>query len=127
VKLTEKDKEFLERLAREVLTGRLRVDLVRSGPARLALRKNYGDRVESVFGMTRQGIRWRFERLADMYVSAYETILLVESELGAELRSLALEVARDRADARRKARQLARTGSFRRQRRDPEPDRAQEE
>ena len=44
----------------------------------MVLRGTYGDKIYKAFRMTRQGVRWRFRRvLNDIYVSAFETILLV--------------------------------------------------
>jgi hypothetical protein len=54
--------------------------------------------------MTRQGVRWRFQRvLNDIYVSTYESIYLIESQFGTGLRQKALEIARERVELRRKA------------------------
>ena len=37
--------------------------------------------------MSRQGVRWRFQRLlGDVYVSAFESILFIERTLGPQLR-----------------------------------------
>ena len=78
----------------------------RDGVTRLVLRKNYGARVETHFGMTRQGVRWRFKRLFnDIYVNAYITILWVESNFGTHLRNDAMAIARERMELCRKATQ----------------------
>jgi hypothetical protein len=74
---------------------------------RLVLRQNYGDKIESEFGMTRQGVRWRFQRIfSELYVSSYESIFWVESQFGTELRQKALEIARERVELRRKAQEM---------------------
>ena len=115
MKLTNKDKEFLERLHRLLSQKELSVDLVDLGLKQMVLRGNYGDRIDQSFGMTRQGVRWRFQRLFnDVYVSAYETIFFVESLMGPELRAYALEIAKERVALRRKARKTTDPGFYRR-------------
>ena len=72
MKLSQKDKEFLERLKELIDCGVVWVDTRREVLSRFVLRGNYGDRVEGKFGLTRQGVRWRFFRLFnEIYVSAY--------------------------------------------------------
>lgn len=86
MKLTRKDAEFLYRLKALLDEKGLRIELRQDGRKRLVLRKNYGDRVEACFGMTRQGVRWRFERLMNaIYPQAYLTILFIESNFGVAL------------------------------------------
>jgi hypothetical protein len=110
MKLTVKDKEFLERLRKLMETKELSVELKSDGYKRMVLRGNYGDRIKSSFGMTRQGVRWRFNRLAnEQYMAAYETIYLVESLFGTELRQLALDIVKERVAMRMKAQK---TGNF---------------
>ncbi len=104
MKLTEKDKEFVERLKRVMQDRDLSVTMKNDGVKRFVLRRNYGDKIEKVFGLTRQGIRWRFQRLfGDVYVSAYEAIYWIETAFGTELRGMALEIAKQRVELRRKA------------------------
>ena len=72
MKLTSKDKEFLEKLRSLCDQHELSIESKRNGVTKLVLRRNYGERVELHFGMTRQGVRWRFQRLFDeIYISAY--------------------------------------------------------
>lgn len=93
--LTLKDKEFLDRLRTIFETQGLRIEAKR-GVTRLVLRRNYGTRIESHFGMTRQGVRWRFHRLFnEIYVQAYTTILWVESNFGTQLRQQAMAIAKE--------------------------------
>ena len=107
MKLTSKDKEFLERLKSLLDSKDLVIDLKENGFKRFVLRQNYGDHIEKSFNMTRQGIRWRFYRLFnDVYVSAYETIYFVESSFGTGLREMAIEVARERVTLRKKAQKV---------------------
>lgn len=102
--LTTKDKEFLERLRVLLDEKALSIDLKDDGYLRLVLRKNYGDKIERTFGVTRQGVRWRFNHIFnDRYVNALFTLLLVESAFGAGLRRHALSIARQRMDFRKRA------------------------
>jgi hypothetical protein len=104
MKLTLKDKEFLERLRSLLDEGILSIDYREDGLKRLVLRQNYGSYVEQRFGLTRQGVRWRFKHLLnDIYPAAYETILWVESTFGTDLRSKAMAIARERAELRKRA------------------------
>ena len=63
MKLTGKDKDFLERLKKLLDEKELAIDLKEDGYKRHILRQNYGDKVEITFDMSRQGVRWRFYRL----------------------------------------------------------------
>jgi len=107
MKLTLKDKDFLERLRRLMKSKDLSIELKQDGVKRLVLRQNYGDKIESEFGMTRQGVRWRFQRIfSEIYISSYESIYLIESQFGTEMRQKALEIARERVELRRKAQKM---------------------
>lgn len=104
MKLTVKDAEFLVRLRGLLDERQLRIELKDDGVKRLVLRQNYGDKIEGAFSMSRQGVRWRFQRLFnEIYVSAYTTVLWVESNFGTELRESAMAIAKERAEMRRKA------------------------
>ena len=104
MKLTQKDAEFIERLRRLMDEKDVSVELHPRPVTHMLLRRNYGAKIHAVFGMTRQGVRWRFNRVFnEVYVQAYCTILWIESRFGTELRQMALEVARDRAEMRRRA------------------------
>ena len=97
MKLTMKDKVFMGKLREFLDEQDLSIELKENGMKRLILRRNYGSRIENFFGMTRQGVRWRFHRLFnDIYVTAYLTILWVESNFGTELRQQAMAIARER-------------------------------
>jgi hypothetical protein len=107
MKLTCKDKDFLERLKRFLETKELSIGLKNDGYKRFVLRQNYGDKVEREFRMSRQGVRWRFWRLFnDVYVSAYETIYFVETHFGVDLRQKAREIARERVELRKKVQKI---------------------
>jgi hypothetical protein len=110
VKLSNKDKDFLERLKAYLNNKELVIELKDDGIKRLVLRKNYGDKVERAFRMTRQGVRWRFHRLFnEIYVNAYVTVYWIESNFGTGLREKALEIARERIVLRKQAQER---GSF---------------
>ena len=106
MKLTLKDKDFLERLKPLFESKDLEIGLKKDGLKRLVLRKNYGDKISKTFNMTRQGVRWRFQRISDMYISSYETIYFIESLFGTELRTMALEIAKERVELRKKAQEM---------------------
>jgi len=107
MKLTLKDKDFLEKLKVLLESKELSIELKEDGLKRFVLRQNYGDKIGSCFNMTRQGVRWRFQRLFnEIYISAYTTIYLVESLFGTELRHQAMEIARERVELRKKARKM---------------------
>ena len=82
------------------------------------LRQNYGDKICKHFGMTRQGVRWRFQRLFnDIYVNAYVTICWVETNFGTDLRQKAMVIAKEQIDLRRKALQDAGIATTQKQKR----------
>ena len=116
MKLTLKDKDFLERLRPLMKSKELSIELKQDGMKRLVLRQNYGDKIESEFGKTRQGVRWRFQRLfSEIYISSYESIFLIESQFGTELRQKALEIARERVELRKKAQKMGQIEVHRRE------------
>jgi hypothetical protein len=104
MKLTEKDKDFIEKLKSLVEAKDLSIELINDGLLRLVLRQNYGDKIESEFKMTRQGVRWRFHRLFnEVYSNAYLTIFWIESNFGVGLREKVIKIAKQRVELRRKA------------------------
>jgi len=101
MKLTEKDKEFIERLKELVNQRKLWVEYVSRSPGYFVLRGNYGAHVAEKFGMSRQGVRWRFWHLFnEIYVAAYESILFLETHFGAGLRQDAMQIAKERFQIR---------------------------
>ena len=72
--------------------------------------------------MTRQGVRWRFHHLMEMYMSAYEALYLLESNFGTELRPMALEIAKERVALRKKASSKGFFEAYRRQNEQKESD-----
>jgi len=121
MKLTCKDKDFLERLKALLAEKELSIDLKEDGYKRLVLRQNYGDKVEKNFGMSRQGVHWRFHRIFnESYVAAYESILWVESKFGVELRQMAMEIAKEHVELRTKAQKIEFFDASRRENEEPE-------
>ncbi len=105
MKLTQKDREFLETLKRLMESKDLWVDFEPGRPGYMVLRGTYGDKVHQAFRMTRQGVRWRFHRLFnDVYVSAFETILFIEKIFGPELREHAVRISQERYAVRQEHR-----------------------
>lgn len=97
MKLTEKDKEFIAKLRELIDSGDLWIDLKMDRPSYMVLKGTYGKKIHSVFGMTRQGVRWRFQRVfGDIYVSAFESILTIEKSFGSGLRNNAIKISRQR-------------------------------
>lgn len=69
----------------------------------MVLRGTYGDRINQAFRMTRQGVRWRFQRLFnDVYISAFSTILFVEKTFGPQLREHAIRISKERYELRQR-------------------------
>ena len=71
-------------------------------PDDLVLCGNYGEKIHRRFRMTRQGVRWRFQRIMDMYISSFESILFVEKHLGSQLRHDAVAISRQRYELRQR-------------------------
>ena len=104
MKLTEKDKDFIEKLKALVEAKDLSIQLIDDGLLRLVLRQNYGDKIELEFKMTRQGVRWRFHRLFnEVYLNAYLTIFWIESNFGVGLREKVIMIAKQQVKLRKKA------------------------
>ena len=105
MKLTEKDKQFLETLKTLMESKELSVELKPGHPSYMVLRGTYGDRVHEAFRMSRQGVRWRFQRLFDAYVSSFESTLFVERILGPQLRDHAVRISQERYALRQRLRE----------------------
>jgi hypothetical protein len=102
MKLTEKDKTFLENLKKLMESKDLWVELKPNKPSYMVLKGTYGEKIHKTFRMTRQGVRWRFQRLfCHVYVEAFETILMIEKSFGTELREYAIRISRERYELRR--------------------------
>ena len=112
MKLTEKDKAFLETLKRLMESKDLSVELKPDRASRMVLRGAYGEKTHRAFRMTRQGVRWQFWRLFnDIYVSAFETILFVEKTFGTQLREHAIRISKERYALRQEATQVGFTSA----------------
>jgi hypothetical protein len=80
------------------------VELKAASPSYMALKGTYGEKIHRTFRMSRQGVRWRFQRLfSHVYVEAFETILMIEKTFGTQLREYPIRISRERCEARRKA------------------------
>ena len=79
------------------------VELRPGRPSYMVLRGTYGETIHKAFRMTRQGVRWRFQRLlGDIYDSAFETILFIEQVFGPQLREHAIRISRERYELRQR-------------------------
>ena len=77
------------------------VELKPDRPSYMVLKGTYGEKIHKAFRMTRQGVRWRFQRLFnDIYVSSFETILFIEKTFGPQLREHAVRISKERYDLR---------------------------
>ena len=80
------------------------VELRHGEPSRMILKGTYGDKIHEIFGITRQGVRWRFHHLfSHAYVGAFETIVFIEKVFGTQLRDYAIRISRERYALRQKA------------------------
>ena len=102
--MTEKDKTFLETLKKLMDSKDLWVELKPDEPSRMVLKGTYGEKVYKSFGVTRQGVRWRFHHLfSHAYVGAFETIVFIEKVFGTQLRDYAIRISKERYALRQKA------------------------
>ena len=102
MKLTEKDKTFLENLKKLMDSKDLWVELKPNRPSYMVLKGTYGEKIHKTFQMTRQGVRWRFYRLFNqVYVDAFSTILMIEKIFGTQLRDYAVRISKERYELRR--------------------------
>jgi len=97
MKLTEKDKTFLENLKKLMESKDLWVELKPNRPSYMVLKGTYGEKIHKTFRTTRQGVRWRFYRLFNqVYVEAFGTILMIEKTFGTQLRDYAIRISKER-------------------------------
>jgi len=123
MKLTQKDKDFLEKLKLLLDTKDLAVEMKDDGYKRLVLRQNYGDKIETSFKMSRQGVRWRFQRLFnEVYASAYESVYLIESQFGTQLRQQVMAIVKDRVEMRKNIQKMGDFNGCRREKEHHDPD-----
>ena len=103
LKLTAKDKDFLEKLAELIQSKDLWVEFKPGSPGRMVLKGTYGEKIHKTFRMTRQGVRWRFQRLfGQVYVESFLTILMIEKIFGSQLRDYAIRISREKYQRRQK-------------------------
>lgn len=103
--LTAKDKAFLDALASLATERGVAIELCDRPFKHFVLRRTYGLGLHQRFHMTRQGVRWRFDRIFNrIYVSALETILEVERSFGVSLRQDAIAAAQERYLLRQRVR-----------------------
>jgi hypothetical protein len=106
--MSEKDKNFLEKLRKLMDSEDLRVDLRPGQPSYMVLKGTYGEKIHETFGVTRQGVRWRFQHLfGQAYVRAFETIMFIEKIFGSRLRDYAIRISKERYALRQKALQIS--------------------
>ena len=123
MKLTQKDKDFMERLRQLLDAKDLKVEMKNDGYKRLVLKQNYGDKIETCFRMSRQGIRWRFGHIFnEIYIDSYEAIYIVESNFGTRLRHEALAIAKERVEMRKKLQKMGKFDGCRREKEHNDPD-----
>ena len=92
----------MENLKKLVESKDLRAELKPNKPSYMVLKGTYGKKIHKIFRMTRQGVRWRFQRLfSQVYVEASETILMMERIFGTQLREYAIKISRERYELRR--------------------------
>ena len=66
-------------------------------PSYMVLKGTYGEKIHKTFRMTRQGVRWRFQRLFNgVYTEAFETIIFIEKIFGSQLREYAVKISKER-------------------------------
>ena len=95
--MSEKDKVFLEKLRKLIDSKDLRVELRSGQPSYMILKETYGEKIHKTFGVTRQGVRWRFQHLfGKKYVESFETIMFVEKFFGYQLRDYAIRISKER-------------------------------
>ena len=82
----------------------LRVVLKPGEPSRMVLKGTYGEKIHKTFGVTRQGVRWRFQHLfGQAYIQSFETIMFIEKIFGSQLRDYAIRISKERYALRQKA------------------------
>ncbi|MCP4612984.1 MAG: hypothetical protein GY845_30185 [Planctomycetes bacterium] len=80
------------------------MELKPNNPSYMVLKGTYGKKIHKTFRVTRQGVRWRFQRLFNrVYVEAFLTILMVEKTFGTQLREYAIKISKERYALRQEA------------------------
>jgi len=72
----------------------------------MVLKGTYGEKIHKTFGVTRQGVRWRFQHIfGSAYVQAFETIMFIEKIFGSQLRDYAIRISKEWYALRQKVQQ----------------------
>jgi len=80
------------------------VELKPDEPSYMVLKGTYGEKIHKTFRVTRQGVRWRFQRLFNhVYVEAFLTILMIEKIFGTQLREYAVKISKERHKLRQES------------------------
>jgi len=80
------------------------VELKPDEPSYMVLKGTYGEKIHKTFRVTRQGVRWRFQRLFNhVYVEAFLTILMIEKIFGTQLREYAIKISKERDKLRQES------------------------
>ena len=80
------------------------VELKPDEPSYMVLKGTYGKKIHKTFRVTRQGVRWRFQRLFNhVCVEAFLTILMIEKIFGSQLREYAVKISKERYALRQDA------------------------
>ena len=80
------------------------IELKPDEPGYMVLKGTYGEKIHKTFRVTRQGVRWRFQRLFNqVYVEAFLTILMIEKIFGTQLREYAVKISKERYALRQEA------------------------
>ena len=84
----------MENLRKLMESKDLWVELKLGRPSYMVLKGTYGEKIHKTFRMTRQGVRWRFQRLFNhVYVEAFLTILMIEKTFGTQLKEYAVRIS----------------------------------
>ena len=80
------------------------VELRPDEPSYMVLKGTYGKKIHKTFRVTRQGVRWRFQRLFNhVYVEAFLTILMIEKIFGTQLREYAIKISKEQHKLRQES------------------------
>ena len=94
----------MEELRKLMDSKDLWVELKPGEPRYMILKGSYGRKIHDTFGVTRQGVRWRFQQLfGKKYIEAFETIMFIEKTFGTQLREYAIRISKERYALRQKA------------------------
>ena len=104
----------MENLKKLMESKDLWVELKPNSPSYMVLKGTYGEKIHKTFRVTRQGVRWRFQRLFNhVYVEAFLTILMIEKIFGTQLREYAIKISKERYALRQESLQRSIEGQRR--------------